>query len=123
MSEQMESCLVVDALQMALSRRQPKAGLIAHSERGVQYASDHYQRLLKQHGIICSMSRKGNCWDNAPMESFFAPLKKELVHHQQYQTRGKARQSLFHYIAVFYNRNRTHSAIGYQIPAKFAEAV
>lgn len=123
MSEQMESRLVVDALQMALSRRQPKAGLIAHSDRGVQYASDHYQRILKQHGIICSMSRKGNCWDNAPMESFFASMKKEEVHHQHYQTRAEARQSLFHYIEVFYNRNRRHSAIGYQMPAKFAEAV
>ena len=123
MSEQMESRLVVDALQMALSRRQPKQGLIAHSDRGVQYASDHYQRMLKQHGITCSMSRKGNCWDNAPMESFFASLKKELVHHQNYQTRDEARQSLFYYIEVFYNRNRRHSAIDYQMPAKFAEAV
>lgn len=123
MSEQMESRLVVDALQMALGRCQPKAGLIAHSDRGVQYASEHYQRTLKQHGIICSMSRKGNCWDNAPMESFFASLKKELVHHRKYQTRDEARQSLFHYIEVFYNRNRRHSAIGYQMPAKFAEAV
>ena len=123
MSEQMESRLVVDALEMALLRRQPKEGLIAHSDRGVQYASEHYQRTLKQHGITCSMSRKGNCWDNAPMESFFASLKKELVHHRKYQTRAEARQSLFHYIEVFYNRNRRHSAIDYQIPAKFAEAV
>ena len=123
MSEQMESRLVVDALDMALLRCQPKEGLIAHSDRGVQYASEHYQRTLKRHGITCSMSRKGNCWDNAPMESFFASLKKELVHHQQYQTRAEAKQSLFQYIEVFYNRNRRHSAIGYQMPAKFAEAV
>ncbi len=123
MSEQMESRLVVDALEMALSRRHPPPGLIAHSDRGVQYASEHYQRTLKRHGITCSMSRKGNCWDNAPMESFFASLKKELVHHRKYQTRAEARQSLFHYIEVFYNRNRRHSAIGYQMPAKFAETV
>lgn len=123
MSKTMESRMVVDALEMALLRRQPKAGLIAHSDRGVQYASEHYQRILKQHGITCSMSRKGNCWDNAPMESFFASLKKELVHHEEYQTHAEARQSLFHYIEVFYNRKRIHSAIGYQTPANFAEAV
>ena len=85
MSEQMESRLVVDALEMAYLRGQPPAGLIAHSDRGVQYASEHYQRTLKKYGITCSMSRKGNCWDNAPMESFFASLKKELVHHHKYQ--------------------------------------
>jgi putative transposase len=122
MSEQMESRLVVDALQMALSRSGSGTNLIAHSDRGVQYASDHYQRLLRQHGIRCSMSRKGNCWDNAPMESFFASLKKELVHHQEFPNREQARQSLFQYIEVFYNRKRRHSAIGYQMPSKFAEA-
>lgn len=121
MSAQMESRLVVDALEMAVSRCQPPAGLIAHSDRGVQYASEHYQRTLKR--ITCSMSRKGNCWDNAPMESFFASLKKELVHHEKYQTRDEAKQSLFQYMEIFYNRNRRHSAIGYQMPAKFAEAV
>ncbi len=122
MSERINSRLVVDALEMALTRQRPGSGLTAHSDRGVQYASEHYQRLLVEHGITCSMSRKGNCWDNAPMESFFATLKKELVHHERYGTRAAARQSLFEYIEVFYNHQRRHSALGYQTPAQFAEA-
>jgi transposase InsO family protein len=122
MSDRIDSRLVVDALEMALARHCPSAALVAHSDRGVQYASEHYQRLLKDHGITCSMSRKGNCWDNAPMESFFATLKKELVHHEEYETRAEARHSLFEYIEVFYNRVRRHSALGYQSPAQFAEA-
>src|SRR6185437_7518990 len=118
MSERMSSRLVVDALEMAVSRRLPGEGLLAHSDRGSQYASDHYQRLLEQHGITCSMSRRGNCWDNAPMESFFASLKKELVHHEDYQTRAEARASVFEYIEVFYNRVRRHSALGYLSPVE-----
>ncbi len=123
MSEKIDSRLVVDALEMAIARHCPGGELIAHSDRGVQYASEHYQRLLREHGITCSMSRKGNCWDNVPMESFFATLKKELVHHEQYQTRTAARHSLFEYIEVFYNRIRRHSALNYQTPAQFAEAL
>ena len=123
MSPSMESRLVVDALEMAVQREHPGEGLVAHSDRGVQYASDHYQQLLTKHGITCSMSRKGNCWDNAPMESFFATLKKELVHHETYRTHAEARQSLFEYIEVFYNRVRRHSALGYKSPALFAEAL
>ncbi len=123
MSERMESRLVVDALQMAVHRELPEAGLVAHSDRGVQYASEHYQALLKQNQITCSMSRKGNCWDNAPMESFFATLKKELVHRQRYQTRREARQSLFEYIEMFYNRVRRHSKLGYLSPIHFDQAV
>jgi putative transposase len=122
MSERIDSRLVVDALSMAIARQCPGESLVAHSDRGVQYASEHYQRLLKEHGITCSMSRRGNCWDNAPMESFFASLKKELVHHEQYATRSEARQSLFEYIEVFYNRARRHSALGYLTPTQFAEA-
>lgn len=122
MSERIDSRLVVDALKMAIARQCPGEELLAHSDRGVQYASEHYQRLLKEHGITCSMSRKGNCYDNAPMESFFATLKKELVHHEQYQTRAEARASLFEYIEVFYNRIRRHSALNYQSPTQFAEA-
>ena len=122
MSAGMESRLVVDALQMALQRELPAEGLVAHSDRGVQYASDHYQRVLEHHGITCSMSRKGNCWDNAPMESFFSTLKRELVHHEDYQTRDEARQSLFEYIEVFYNRIRRHSAIGYLSPVNFVQS-
>ena len=123
MSGSMESRLVVDALEMAVQRELPGEGLVAHSDRGVQYASDHYQQLLAKHDITCSMSRKGNCWDNAPMESFFATLKKELVHHEHYRTHAEARQSLFKYIEVFYNRQRSHSALGYVSPVQFAEAL
>lgn len=122
MSERIDSRLVVDALEMAIVRQCPGEELIAHSDRGVQYASEHYQRLLTKHAITSSMSRKGNCWDNAPMESFFATLKKELVHHEQYRTRTEARHSLFEYIEVFYNRIRRHSALNYQSPTQFAEA-
>jgi putative transposase len=123
MSERIDSRLVTDALHMAIERERPAAGLIAHSDRGVQYASDHYQRVLQHHGITCSMSRKGNCWDNAPMESFFATLKKELVHQRLYPTRAAARQSLFDYIEVFYNRVRRHSTLGYMSPIMFEQAI
>jgi putative transposase len=123
MADHMESRLVVDALEMAVQRELPGEGLVAHSDHGVQYASEHYQQLLNKHDITCSMSRKGNCWDNAPMESFFATLKKELVHHETYRSHAQARQSLFEYIEVFYNRVRRHSALGYVSPAQFAEAI
>jgi transposase InsO family protein len=122
MGERIDSRLVVDALTMAIRRELPGEGLVAHSDRGVQYASGHYQQVLRRHQITCSMSRKGNCWDNAPMESFFASLKKELVHHEDYQTRDEARQSLFQYIEVFYNRVRRHSALGHRSPAEFIQA-
>lgn len=123
MSHRIDSRLVADALEMAIQRELPGAGLVAHSDRGVQYASEHYQALLKQNGITCSMSRKGNCWDNAPMESFFATLKKELVHRERYQTRSQARQSLFEYIETFYNRVRRHSTLEYKSPIKFEQAI
>lgn len=122
MSERVDSRLVVDALEMAIQRELPGEDLVAHSDRGVQYASEHYQTLLRKHCVTCSMSRKGNCWDNAPMESFFATLKKELVHHKRYQTRQEARQSLFEYIETFYNRVRRHSSLGYQSPLQFEQA-
>jgi transposase InsO family protein len=115
-SARIDSELVVAALCMALEQERPGVGLLAHSDRGVQYASDRFQALLAQHGIVCSMSRKGNCWDNAPTESLFATLKKELVHHDHYATRDEARRSLFEYIEVFYNRQRRHSALNYQTP-------
>ena len=123
MSERMESRLVVDALEMAVQREVPGAGLTAHSDRGSQYASEHYQVHLKKHSIRCSMSRQGNCWDNAPMESFFGTLKKELVHHVRYATRQEARVSLFEYIETFYNRIRRHSSLGYVSPDQFEQAV
>jgi putative transposase len=122
MSDRMTSRLVVDALAMAVQFRLPKEGLLAHSDRGSQYASEHYRRLLAKHGIECSMSRRANCWDNAPMESFFASLKKELVHHEDYQTRQEAKASLFEYIEVFYNRQRRHSSLGYKSPAEYEQS-
>ena len=122
MSERIDSELVATALNMALERERPGAGLLAHSDRGVQYASDHFQGLLAQHGITCSMSRKANCWDNAPTESLVATLKKELVHQEHYATRSAARRSLFEYIEVFYNRHRRHSALDYRTPCEVHEA-
>ena len=121
MSERVSSRLVADALEMAVRQRLPEAGLVAHSDRGSQYASYHYRRLLEQNGLTCSMSRRGNCWDNAPMESFFATLKGELIHNQDYRTREEARASVFEYIEIFYNRVRRHSALGYKSPAEFEQ--
>jgi putative transposase len=121
MAESMESRLVVDALEMAVQRRLPGEGLVAHSDRGSQYASDHYQSLLGKHGITCSMSGVGQCWDNAPAESFFASLKKELTHHEDYQTRQEARASIFEYVEVFYNNQRLHSSLGYVTPAAYEQ--
>ena len=119
MDATMTSRLVVDALEMAVLRRLPGSELVAHSDRGSQYASEHYQLLLGSSGITCSMSRRGNCWDNAPMESFFASLKKELVHDEDYLTREQARASIFEYIETFYNRTRRHSSLEYQSPADY----
>ena len=120
MAATMTSRLVVDALEMAVSRRpRGSSELVAHSDRGSQYASEHYRRRLTEERIVCSMSRRGNCWDNAPMESFFASLKKELVHHEKYATREEARSSLFEYIEAFDNRVRRHSSLGYVAPAEF----
>jgi putative transposase len=119
LADRLHSRLVVDALALAVARRLPGAGLLAHSDRGSQYASDHYQRLLGQHGITCSMSRRANCWDNAPMESFFASLKKELVHGADFATRAEARAAVIEYIEIFYNNQRRHSSLGYVAPAEY----
>ena len=119
MTDHMQSDMVADALSMALARRQPGPGLLHHSDRGVQYASDDYQGLLGRHEIQVSMSGKGDCWDNAAMESFWATLKTELVHHEHYATRQQARQSIFEYIETFYNRKRLHSSLGYVSPEAF----
>lgn len=116
MSERMTAGLANNALMMAIFKRRPPEGLMVHSDRGSQYASDLYQKTITDHGFICSMSRKANCWDNAPSESFFHTLKTELTHHRRYQTRQKAKQDIFEYIEVFYNRQRRHSTIGYQTP-------
>jgi len=119
MDETMTSRLVVDALDMAIKRRLPGQGLLAHSDRGSQYASEHYQQLLSRHGIECSMSRVAQCWDNAPVESFFATLKKELVHHEKYDSREQAKASIFEYVECFYNRVRRHSSLGFLSPGDF----
>lgn len=119
MEERLTQDLVVKALKMAVDRRRPGRGLLLHSDRGSQYASRYYQRLLWRYGMICSMSRKGDCWDNAVMESFFHTLKVELVYHCSFETRSQARRSIFEYIEVFYNRIRIHSAIGYNSPEEY----
>ena len=116
MGSRMTTNLVNNALLMALWKRKPARGLIFHSDRGSQYASDSYRNILTTHGIKASMSRKGNCWDNAVAESFFHTLKIELVHHSDYATREEANASIFEYIEVFYNRQRSHSFNGYEAP-------
>lgn len=119
MDSRMKETLTLDALKMALFRRKIKSGLLLHSDRGSQYAATSYQDLIAENNIICSMSRKGNCWDNAAMESFFHTLKIELVHHERFKTREEAKIKIFEYIEVFYNRQRRHSAINYKSPDEF----
>jgi len=111
--------LAIDALEMAVKRRTPPKGLLHHSDRGSQYASDDFRKLLKKNGMICSMSRKGDCWDNAPMESFFHTLKTELIYRCRFRTREQARRAIFEYIEIFYNRKRLHSSLGYLSPEEF----
>jgi transposase InsO family protein len=111
--------LALDALQMALGQASPVPGQLHHSDRGGHYAALNYQELLKRHGLEISMSRKGDCWDNAVVESFFASLKRELVYPQQFRTRGSARQQIFEYIEVFYNRIRRHSSLGNLSPIAY----
>jgi hypothetical protein len=113
MDSYLDRTLALDALGMALRTRRPEAGLVHHSDRGVQYASEDYRSRLRERGIICSMSRKGDCWDNAVAESFFSTLKAELVHRNDYVSRSQARASIFEYIEAFYNGRRRHSALGY----------
>jgi len=113
--------LALAALDMAIARRRPRPGLVHHSDRGVQYAAHGYRRRLSEHRMLCSMSRKGDCWDNAPMESFYSTLKGELVDQRDYLTRDEARADVFQYVEGFYNRRRLHSAIGYMTPEQKAE--
>jgi len=119
--------LTLDALQQAIDRRNvtPQLGSVPgvmhHSDRGSQYVSIEYQKLLKKTKMICSMSRKGNCWDNAPMESFFATLKAELIYREQFKTRQEAKTKIFEYIEVFYNRKRRHSSLGNISPVDFEQ--
>jgi putative transposase len=111
--------LALKALRMALSQRQPSLGLVAHSDQGSQYASNEYQDLLRRWGISCSMSRRGNCWDNSPIESFFGTLKQEHVFFFKYKTRDEARRSVFEWIEGFYNRERIHSTLGFLSPEDY----
>ena len=119
MSKNPDTTLVMRALQQAICHRQPKSGLIVHSDRGCQYTSSQYRKFLKKCSIVQSMSAKGNCYDNAPMESFFHTLKTEHIFGHKYVTREQAKQSIFEYIEVFYNRQRLHSTLGYLSPVQF----
>lgn len=114
----MKTQLCINALNNAINRFKPAPGLIHHSDRGIQHCSNDYQEFLKKNEIICSMSRKGNCWDNACAETFFSTIKCELLYQKNYITREEARRDIFWYIEIFYNRKRKHQAIGYMIPSK-----
>jgi putative transposase len=119
MSERMTRQLALDALTMALTHRQPAPGLICHSDRGSQYASHEFRALLAAHGLVGSMSRRADCWDNAVAESFFSTLKLELVYESAWQRRTEARADVFEYLEIFYNRQRLHSSLGYLSPVAF----
>jgi transposase InsO family protein len=121
-SSQINTELVLSALKMARCHRQPPAGLIFHSDRGVQYASLQYRRALESAAIVPSMSRKANCYDNATMEAFWSTLKLELIYRRQFQNQAQVREAVFDYIEVFYNRQRLHSALGYRTPSDFEHA-
>jgi len=123
MGSRMTTRLVTDALNMAVWQRQPKPGLVVHSDRGSQYASNAYRRLLNANGFVGSMSRKGDCWDNAVAESFFASLKKERVQWRSYQTRTESQQDILDYVVMFYNSRRLHSTLGYISPMGYEAAV
>jgi len=119
MSERIDRELVLEALRVAVGRRVPNAGLLHHSDQGSQYASGDYQQALEELGVVCSMSRKGNCWDNAVAESFFATLKTECIYRRRFATKAEARETIFDFVEVFYNRCRRHSTIGYMTPTEF----
>ncbi len=119
MSERIDRALALEALRVAVGRRVPDVGLLHHSDRGSQYASGDYQEALDDLGVVCSMSRKGNCWDNAVAESFFATLKTECIYPRRFATKAEAREVIFEFIEVFYNRRRRHSTIGYVSPVDF----
>lgn len=119
MGDTLATSLPLAALEMALTHRQPSGGLVHHSDRGVQYASQAYRQRLAAAGVVPSMSRRGNCYDNAAMESFWSSLKRELVHRSRFATRQQARAAIFEWIEIFYNRERLHSALGYKSPVDF----
>lgn len=119
LSESLERYSVMRALNKSILRRRPNQGLMIHSDRGVQYASDDFRKILKKHHFIQSMSRKGNCWDNAVAESFFHSIKTQMIHHCRFQNVADTEQALFNYIEVYYNRRRKHSTNGYKSPAHY----
>ncbi len=119
MSNSLSSSIAIEALQMAIRNRRPPKGLIHHSDRGVQYACNSYQRLLQRNHFVCSMSRKSDCWDNSPAESFFSTLKIECTNNRMFLTRAQAKRKIFEYIKIYYNRKRSHSSIGYMSPENF----
>jgi transposase InsO family protein len=121
MSPTLDAPLTIAALRMALSQRRPGKTLIVHSDRGSQFASAAYRQVLAEHGLVASMSRAGNCYDNAFIESFWSSLKYELVYHQRFASRAEARTAIFDYIETFYNRTRLHSALGYRTPLQFEQ--
>jgi transposase InsO family protein len=123
MGSTLDTAVPLAALMMALRQRKPARGLIHHSDRGVQYASADYRATLADHGLVASMSRKGNCYDNAAMEAFWSSLKNELVHRRHFTTRAEARTAIFDYIEVFYNRTRRHSSLGYQSPLDYESSL
>lgn len=122
MGARIDRQLAIDALMMAASRRPGASGVLHHTDQGSQYASDDYQLALANLGLLCSMSRRGNCWDNAVVESFFGTLKTEFIHHERFQTRGEAKAKIFDFIEAFYNRRRRHSAIGNLSPVDYENA-
>ena len=119
MGSTLDTAVPLAALRMALRRRKPARGLIHHSDRGVQYASADYRSVLAEHGLVASMSRKGNCYDNAAMEAFWSSLKNELVYRRHFASRAQARTAIFDYIEAFYNRSRLHSSLGYKSPLDY----
>jgi len=119
MSQSLEEQIVLDGLRMALTRRQPGRGVVHHSDRGSQYAGEACRKLLRDHGMVCSMSRRGDCWDNAVVESFNATIKTELIHRTRWSTREEARAAIYKYIETWYNSKRLHSTLGYQSPIAF----
>jgi len=122
MGNRINGQLTLDALKQAIGRRHPRPGLIHHSDRGRQYAAVDYQNMLRDNKMVCSMSRKGDCWDNAPMESFFATLKIELIYGEQLKTQEEVKTRIFEYIEMFYNRERRHSSLGFKNPVDFEKA-
>lgn len=122
MGARMTQELAIRALNRAIQYRRPAPGLIHHSDRGSQYCAKAYRAILQENGLVASMSRKGNCFDNAPIESFWGSLKNEMVHHQSFETRAQAESAVREYIEIFYNRQRRHSRIGYLAPAMFAQS-